>query len=523
MPPKGKKKKNPLNDFYFFMQDMKKVFRREGQDWKDMDELVALCHPRWKLLPEQDKARYKQRAKDHKEQERQDLQTRFDSQGRSLLQVANEHKSRELQLSQMLKRIQDTLSNAHEMGILKQQRFFLLHINTMCEVDNGNHLPCEIALLEFNLQDGILDAFQSFIRPPDDAVPIGYGFKIKSKADESHRLTMDEEPMYQDMASSLREIADNILKRINPGGVQEAIWPLYTIAEEEEIAVNVLENLMAWSGIQLGQEFKVYHVHQLFYYLTQYLPEDKQISNPGLAEEQISSDIYNYFAGLGCKYHDWYDIPRYCSLSWVKRWAYLMMDACCSPLGIEKKKFTHIPIEQRIFMNRKTVFTETMFVPWEPQDENVPQQDEYFHVTAFGAPKTKAAPAGYIPVNPNEIVPNEKKLTKKDKEHFKKQLQKEAKEWTNMKPMKQALASVQVWNNQAPSPMTNAWGLSSKTSTQSSVWSAPSQPQPLRRPQSSSNPWGNVASKNDGGESPKTDDFPDLMSSSSSRGRSKRF
>ena len=133
MPPKGKKKKNPLNDFYFFMQDMKKVFRREGQDWKDMDELVALCHPRWKLLPEQDKARYKQRAKDHKEQERQDLQTRFDSQGRSLLQVANEHKSRELQLSQMLKRIQDTLSNAHEMGILKQQRFFLLHINTMCE------------------------------------------------------------------------------------------------------------------------------------------------------------------------------------------------------------------------------------------------------------------------------------------------------------------------------------------------------------------------------------------------------
>ena len=78
--------------------------------------------------------RYKQRAKDHKEQERQDLQTRFDSQGRSLLQVANEHKSRELQLSQMLKRIQDTLSNAHEMGILKQQRFFLLHINTMCEV-----------------------------------------------------------------------------------------------------------------------------------------------------------------------------------------------------------------------------------------------------------------------------------------------------------------------------------------------------------------------------------------------------
>lgn len=57
MPPKGKKKKNPLNDFYFFMQDMKKVLRREGQDWETMEDLVALCHPRWKLLPEHDKAR----------------------------------------------------------------------------------------------------------------------------------------------------------------------------------------------------------------------------------------------------------------------------------------------------------------------------------------------------------------------------------------------------------------------------------------------------------------------------------
>ena len=38
---------------------MKKVLRREGEDWETMDDLVALCHPRWKLLPDHDKARYK--------------------------------------------------------------------------------------------------------------------------------------------------------------------------------------------------------------------------------------------------------------------------------------------------------------------------------------------------------------------------------------------------------------------------------------------------------------------------------
>ena len=57
MPPKKNRKKNVKNDFSFFMDDMKKVLRREGHDWQTPDELVALCHPRWKLLPDHDKAR----------------------------------------------------------------------------------------------------------------------------------------------------------------------------------------------------------------------------------------------------------------------------------------------------------------------------------------------------------------------------------------------------------------------------------------------------------------------------------
>ena len=68
---------------------------------------------------------------------------------------------------------------------------------------------------------------------------------------------------------------------------------------------------MSWSGKSLGQDFKVYHVHQLFYYLSQYLPaKESRFSNCHLAEEEISNDVFNYISGLGCKYHDWYDIPR---------------------------------------------------------------------------------------------------------------------------------------------------------------------------------------------------------------------
>ena len=168
-------------------------------------------------------------AKDWKEQQRLDLQSKFDSQGRSLLQVETEQKNRDLQLVQMVKRIEETLANAQEMGVLRTQKFFLIHVNTMCEVDNGDILPCELALLEFNLKDGILDTFQSFVRPPDSCVPLGYGFKIQSKADETHRLTMDEDPMLHPGSADIGTIVDNILKRVNPGGIREAVTPIYTL------------------------------------------------------------------------------------------------------------------------------------------------------------------------------------------------------------------------------------------------------------------------------------------------------
>ena len=168
-------------------------------------------------------------AKDWKEQQRLDLQSKFDSQGRSLLQVETEQKNRDLQLVQMVKRIEETLANAQEMGIFHTQKFFLIHVNTMCEIDNGDILPCELALLEFNLKEGIVDTFQSFVRPPDSCVPLGYGFKIQSKADETHRLTMDEDPMLHPGSSDIVTIVDNILQRINPGGIREAVTPVYTL------------------------------------------------------------------------------------------------------------------------------------------------------------------------------------------------------------------------------------------------------------------------------------------------------
>ena len=50
-------KKAAKNDFWYFLQDQKNVLRREGHVWNNMDDLVAICSPRWKQVPERERAR----------------------------------------------------------------------------------------------------------------------------------------------------------------------------------------------------------------------------------------------------------------------------------------------------------------------------------------------------------------------------------------------------------------------------------------------------------------------------------
>ena len=84
------------------------------------------------------------------------------------------------------------------------------------------------------------------------------------------------------------------MKRINPGGVREAVWPIYTLADNEEMVSAVLNDLLMWGGLNVEQEFKVYHVHQLLFRLSQFLPKPGKLGSDLLAGDNIASDIYRY-------------------------------------------------------------------------------------------------------------------------------------------------------------------------------------------------------------------------------------
>ena len=62
--------------------------------------------------------------------------------------------------------------------------------------DPPRYLPCEISLLQFNLQEGIIDTFHTFIKPPDSSIPLGYGYEMQKNADDTHGITLDDDPMW---------------------------------------------------------------------------------------------------------------------------------------------------------------------------------------------------------------------------------------------------------------------------------------------------------------------------------------
>ena len=43
------------------------------------------------------------------------------------------------------------------------------------------------------------------------------------------------------------------MKRINPGGVSEAIWPIYTLETDEEMVCSVMNDLLTWGGLPIGK------------------------------------------------------------------------------------------------------------------------------------------------------------------------------------------------------------------------------------------------------------------------------
>jgi hypothetical protein len=54
-----------------------------------------------------------------------------------------------------------------------------------------------------------------------------------------------------------------------------------------------------------------------------------------LPEHKLINDTLEFTEGISCDFHEELEAMRYCSLSRVQRWSFLIMNECCGRLAIE--------------------------------------------------------------------------------------------------------------------------------------------------------------------------------------------
>jgi hypothetical protein len=124
-------------------------------------------------------------------------------------------------------------------------------------------------------------------------------------------------------------------------GDETKLPPLYTRPGDMDAVKSVLWQLDERPGpyTKAGRGmFRVYSVGKLFHELRNAImgvPSAVIMSPNFLDQDELINDSLEFTVGLSCDFHEVIEAMRHCSLSYVQRWIFLIMEQCCGPLAIE--------------------------------------------------------------------------------------------------------------------------------------------------------------------------------------------
>lgn len=346
--PQGKKKKQQRNAFYYFMVHFRSVEEAKGvkfQDgWKDVADKAG---PMWKNMKPNEKWIYEEEARKARGQDKNNLECKFTSLGKSLAEIQREKLEADEQNSRMTREIEITVRSLDRSTSLPAYSFHLIHVNYYCRQENGMYTPCELALSEFNLMDGVRKVYHTLINPGN--IPLGYKYEAERRSADTHQIPVPPEEFggETDYVKILRTIKQFLM---GPGGTNFSVPPLYTQPDCEDVVKNFLYKLE--ESVRTGHTiesdtFRVYPLPKLFFELRNACVSDKSEAGGfpvySIAERELERDIFNFTQGISCKFHDRTDAVQYCSLSFVRRWGFIILDHCCKDLGIELMPGQHCP------------------------------------------------------------------------------------------------------------------------------------------------------------------------------------
>ncbi|KAE8751855.1 Maelstrom [Frankliniella occidentalis] len=295
MPPK--KKKQPRNAFFFFMMDWKKEKEEQGQRFKNLLEVTALCSEDWKHLPEHNVRIYKQMEKEAKGQDKDDKANKFNSLGVPYTQIDNAKREQELANQKMYS-----------------------------DIDNM------LAALATKDCDGSCD------------IPLGYRYEVKQNTDSVHNIPdpRDFDLVERDWDKIRREVFNFLEVRGTTG------FPLIFTMSGDDANTNCYEmasrSFLEDVSIYSDESFRLYDL-SLFFFKFYEVCQDMAVKMfddqeeafivQGVAHQQLNRDIYNFAEGITCEFHANTDLYHNCSKSFVQRWVFLICEFCCKAMQIK--------------------------------------------------------------------------------------------------------------------------------------------------------------------------------------------
>ncbi|XP_064599178.1 protein maelstrom homolog [Liolophura sinensis] len=184
------------------------------------------------------------------------------------------------------------------------ESFFLINIQTLCETEEGDFLPCEIACLEFSLAKGIIKTFHKFIDP---------GELTHQIPDENFDKVHIH---YSWMWTQLKNF-------VKPNREKDVYPPVYcrpSVYRETKKCLEWLHFMAMDRGTcKLGRVLNLEGLlMDLYNHIGQTISHSEVVNILGTTSYDFTPNhLCEYHEGLECKY---------CSLGIIRRYAFVMFD-----------------------------------------------------------------------------------------------------------------------------------------------------------------------------------------------------
>jgi len=223
---------------------------------------------------------------------------------------------------------------------LIKERFQLIHFEYFVKTRENVYLPCEVALLEFSLEEGIIRKYNSFIDP--GPCPKGYMSEERLRSEQRHQIPCadrfniphfkdDEMYAFKDMEKILEQIVDF---STSGGAIRDN--RAFTFGDDVDTVIGCLDYLYSKTRqvVSFGPE-ALPRILPLEHLLPQFYYHSDQVTccPPSITSCQrvLNQSVWDYESGICCSYHDEVE-TRYCALSQVHRWSFAIFDAMKMPI-----------------------------------------------------------------------------------------------------------------------------------------------------------------------------------------------